>query len=98
MSTLTEDVSHVRIGCPACDGQTVAALAAKAARTAPLNPEVVLANMHRSFTGVSATIANLSEFHARRFDTAVFGQELPTSVRHFGWLKMARLHSEGAEK
>ncbi len=91
MSTLTEDVHHVRIGCLARDGQTIAALAAKAARDASLNPEVVLANMHGNFTGVSATIANLSEYHARRFDTAVFGQELPTSVRRFGWLEMARL-------
>lgn len=91
MTTLTEDVRPVRIGCHSCEGPSTAALAAHRAAAVPFDPEVVLANMHGSFTGVSATIANLAEHHARRFDTAIFGQELPTSVRRFGWWKMARL-------
>jgi len=91
MTTLTEDVRRLRMGCHSYESRGIAAFAANGANAIPLNPEIVLANMHGSFTGVSATIANLSEHHARRFDTAIFGQELPTSVRRFGWWRLARL-------
>lgn len=91
MPTLTEDAHRVRIGGHSCEGKRSAALAPHRIRTVPSNPEVVLANMHGSFTGVSATIANLAEHHARRFDTAIFGHELPTHVRLLGWWEMARM-------
>ncbi len=91
MPTLTEDAHRVRIGGHSCEGKRSAALAPPRIRTVPSNPEVVLANMHGSFTGVSATIANLAEHHARRFDTAIFGHELPTHVRLLGWWEMARM-------
>lgn len=91
MTTLASDVECGRNSHNPEAGRLNAALSLNLARTAFLNPDVILPNMHDRFTGVSATIANLSEHHARRFSVAVFGNAIPSTVTRFGWLKMARM-------
>lgn len=55
------------------------------ARSGVLNPEIVLTNLHSSFTGVSATIANLAEHHVLNYDAVVLGSPLPSPVPRIGW-------------